>query len=166
MLSAAVTTIREGMRERALFSYLRNYASACYGGAPASVEPSKDAHTVDLTAKTLDHYRLHAEICRVLADPKRLMVLDTLRAGECSVGELAAAIGTTLPNASQHLAVLRTAGLVRGVRSGTTVTYRLAEPAIIDACDTVHGIVTRRLAEATHPATEHADAAAILATLA
>jgi ArsR family transcriptional regulator len=124
---------------------------------------SRDARIVDLTAQTLEHYRLHAEICRVLADPKRLMVLDTLRDGERSVGELAAAIGTTLPNASQHLAVLRTAGLVRGVRSGTTVTYRLAEPAIVDACDIVHAIVTRRLAVAAQRASDRAAEAAILA---
>jgi ArsR family transcriptional regulator len=95
----------------------------------------------------LERYRLHAEICKVLTDPKRLMLLDTLRGGERSVGELAGAIGVTLPNASQHLAVLRAAGLVDGRRAGTTVFYRLAEPAITDACDIIHGIVTRRLGD-------------------
>ena len=62
---------------------------------------------MDLSHDTLERYRLHAEICKVLTDPKRLMLLDTLRGGEQSVGELAAAIGVALPNASQHLAVLR-----------------------------------------------------------
>lgn len=93
----------------------------------------------------LERYRLHADICKVLTDPKRLMLLDALRGGERSVGELAARLGTTLPNASQHLAVLRGAGLVAGRRTGTTVRYRLAEPAIIDACDVIHAIVERRL---------------------
>lgn len=91
-----------------------------------------------------DRFRLHAEICRALTDPKRLMVLDALRGGERSVGELAIAIGGTLPNASQHLAVLRAAGLVEGRRTGTTVHYRLAEPAIADACDIIGAIVERR----------------------
>lgn len=94
----------------------------------------------------LDRYRLHAELCKVLTDPKRLVLLDALRTGDRSVSELAAAIGSTLANTSQHLAVMRSAGLVEGTRDGTTVRYRLAEPAIIAACDIVSGIVGRRLA--------------------
>ena len=113
---------------------------------------TEDARNVDLTTDALEHYRLHAEICKVLTDPKRLMLLDTLRGGERSVGDLATAIGVALPNASQHLAVLRGAGLVEGQRSGTTVTYRLAEPTIVEACDIIHAIVARRLAQAARPA--------------
>ncbi len=106
---------------------------------------------MDLSHDALERYRLHAEICKVLTDPKRLMLLDTLRGGERSVGELAVAIGVTLPNASQHLAVLRSAGLVDGRRTGTTVNYRLAEPAITTACDIIHAIVMRRLGHAARP---------------
>jgi len=97
------------------------------------------------TEHAVDRYRLHAEICKVLTDPKRLMLLDALRHGERTVGELAAVAGMTLPNTSQHLAVMRGAGLVEGRREGTVVRYRLAEPAIIGACDIVGGIVDRRL---------------------
>lgn len=95
--------------------------------------------------RAVDRYRLHAELCKVLTDPKRLVLLDALRAGERSVGELAATIDATLANTSQHLAVMRAAGLVDGTRNGTTVRYHLAEPAIIAACDIVRGIVDRRL---------------------
>jgi len=95
----------------------------------------------------LDRFRLHADICKVLTDPKRLMLLNALRHGGRTVGELAETVGTSLPNASQHLAVLRSAGLVDGRREGASVRYRLAEPAILDACDIVDGIVERRLAE-------------------
>jgi ArsR family transcriptional regulator len=103
------------------------------------------------TEQTLEHYRLHAEVCRVLTDPKRLMLLAALRAGERSVSQLAVAIGLTLPNASQHLAVMRAAGLVEGRRIGTAVVYRLAEPAIGDACDIISTIVARRLDRAVLP---------------
>ena len=96
------------------------------------------------TERDLEHYRRHAEICKVLTDPKRLMLLDALRHGDRSVGELADAVGVALPNASQHLAVLRGAGLVEAHRSGTTVQYRLAEPAIVEACDVIDRIVRRR----------------------
>jgi ArsR family transcriptional regulator len=91
-----------------------------------------------------ERFRLHAELCKVLTDPKRLALLDALRTGERSVGELADAIGATLANTSQHLAVMRSAGLVESSRDGTTVRYRLAEPAITAACDIVGGIIARR----------------------
>jgi ArsR family transcriptional regulator, virulence genes transcriptional regulator len=97
------------------------------------------------TDRQIEHYRLHAELCKVLTDPKRLMILDALRHGDRSVTQLADAIGVALPNASQHLAVMRNAGLVESRRAGTTAIYRLAEPTIVDACDIVHGIVRRRV---------------------
>ena len=93
-----------------------------------------------------ERYRLHAEVGRVLTDPKRLMLLDVLREGEHSVGDLAEKLGCTLANASQHLAVLRSAGLVGTRRSGTTILYNLAEPELVEACDVIHRIVGRRLA--------------------
>lgn len=82
----------------------------------------------------------------MLTDPKRLMILDVLREGEHSVGDLAEELGCNLANASQHLAVLRTAGLVDTRRSGTTILYTLAEPELVEACDVIHRIVGRRLA--------------------
>jgi ArsR family transcriptional regulator len=94
-----------------------------------------------------DAFRLHAELCKVLTDPKRLMVLQALRAGERSVGELADVVGMSLPNASQHLSVMRHAGLVATRREGTTVFYSLAEPRIAQACDIVHQIVLDRMPE-------------------
>lgn len=91
-------------------------------------------------------YRLHAELCKVLTDPKRLMLIDVLRSGERSVGDLAGEVAMSLPNASQHLAVLRHAGLVSVRRQGTTVFYRLSELRIAEACDIIHAIVAERLA--------------------
>lgn len=108
----------------------------------------------DRAERDLERYRLHAEVCKVLTDPKRLKLIDALRAGERSVGELAGDIGSSLPNASQHLAVLRNAGLVDTRRTGTSILYRLAEPSIVEACDIVHRIVGRRMAM-RDPVREH-----------
>lgn len=105
------------------------------------------------TAPTrIELYELHAAICKVLTDPKRLMLLEALRAGERSVGELAGELGVSLPNVSQHLAVLRAAGLVESRRTGQTVRYWLAEPSIVGACDIVGDIVARRQAGRDLPA--------------
>jgi ArsR family transcriptional regulator, virulence genes transcriptional regulator len=90
-------------------------------------------------------FRIHAELCKSLTDPKRLMILQALRAGERSVGDLADTLGMTLANASQHLSVMRHAEMVATRRDGTTVFYSLAEPRIVEACDIVHQIVLDRM---------------------
>jgi ArsR family transcriptional regulator len=74
-----------------------------------------------------------AEIARALADPKRLCVVEQLSAGERSVSDLSRCIGCQVPNMSQHLAVLRTAGIVASRREGSTVFYRLTNPTVLDA---------------------------------
>lgn len=99
-----------------------------------------------LDERERDAYRFHAELCKTLTDPKRLMIMQALRDGsERSVGQLAEVVGMTLPNASQHLAVLRHAGLVSRRRQATTVYYSLTEPRIAEACEIVHQIVVDRL---------------------
>lgn len=106
--------------------------------ARSSGTPSKDARDGDAA------FRAHAELLRVLGDPKRLRLVDSLRSGERCVGELAVLLGVAMPNASQHLALLRAAGLVGSRREGATVYYRLVEPRIAEACDVVHEIVADR----------------------
>jgi DNA-binding transcriptional ArsR family regulator len=80
----------------------------------------------------LDRQR-YAAIGRALADPTRLCVLETLAAGERSVSELSRDAGCQVPNMSQHLAVLRNAGLVQARREGSTIYYRLADAKVLEA---------------------------------
>jgi len=77
--------------------------------------------------------RRYAAVGRALADPKRLCVLESLASGELSVGDLSSLVGCQIPNMSQHLSVLRTAGLVTTRRDGSTVFYRLADPRVLEA---------------------------------
>ena len=74
-----------------------------------------------------------ANIARALADPKRLCVVERLAAGECSVSDLSREVGCQVPNMSQHLSVLRSAGLVVSRREGSTVFYRLADTRVLEA---------------------------------
>ena len=74
-----------------------------------------------------------ASIARALADPKRLCVLEQLAGGERSVSDLSRDVGCQVPNMSQHLSVLRTAGLVASRREGNTVFYRLVDDRVLDA---------------------------------
>jgi DNA-binding transcriptional ArsR family regulator len=75
----------------------------------------------------------YAAVGRALSDPKRLCVLESLASGELSVGDLSSLVGCQVPNMSQHLAVLRSAGLVATRREGSTVFYRLADPRVLEA---------------------------------
>ena len=75
----------------------------------------------------------YAAVARALSDPKRLCVLESLASGELSVGDLSSLVGCQVPNMSQHLAVLRTAGLVTTRREGSTVFYRLANQRVLEA---------------------------------
>ncbi len=74
-----------------------------------------------------------ATIARALADPKRLCVVERLAGGERSVSDLSRDIGCQVPNMSQHLSVLRSAGLVVSRREGSTVFYRLADARVLEA---------------------------------
>ncbi|MEO5985643.1 MAG: metalloregulator ArsR/SmtB family transcription factor [Candidatus Limnocylindria bacterium] len=74
-----------------------------------------------------------ALIARAMADPKRLCVLEQLAGGERSVSELSHNVGCQVPNMSQHLSVLRAAGLVASRREGNTVFYRLVDDRVLDA---------------------------------
>jgi len=77
--------------------------------------------------------RRTAVVGRALADPKRLCVLESLAAGELSVSDLSGRVGCQVPNMSQHLAVLRSAGLVESRREGSTIYYRLTDPKVLEA---------------------------------
>jgi DNA-binding transcriptional ArsR family regulator len=74
-----------------------------------------------------------AAIARALADPKRLCVVERLAEGERSVSDLSREVGCQVPNMSQHLAVLRSAGLVTSRRDGSTVFYRLVDDRVLQA---------------------------------
>ncbi len=74
-----------------------------------------------------------AAVAKALADPKRLWVVEQLADGERSVGDLSRCIGCQVPNMSQHLAVLRSAGIVETRREGSTVFYRLMDLTVLDA---------------------------------
>jgi DNA-binding transcriptional ArsR family regulator len=85
-----------------------------------------------LTTSDADRIRA-AAIARALADPKRLCVVERLAGGERSVSDLSRDVGCQVPNMSQHLSVLRSAGLVASRRDGSTVFYRLADDRVLEA---------------------------------
>ena len=86
-------------------------------------------------------FRLHAEYCKTLASPKRLMILAMLAVREMSVGEMAEVIGVPLANISQHLAVLKSRHIVKVRKQGQTVYYSLTDPRITEACVLIRSVL-------------------------
>jgi len=94
-----------------------------------------------LARHNLELYALKAELCKTFADPKRLIIIDELRQGETTVGELARILEFPQAVVSRHMAILRDKGVVQYRREGTSVYYSLSDPKIGDACNMVHQVL-------------------------
>ncbi len=81
---------------------------------------------------------------RLLGEPMRLRILDQLRSGERSVGDLARDLGATQQNVSKHLQTLHAAGAVERRKEGNTVFYAIGDPELMTMCDQVCASVERR----------------------
>lgn len=88
-------------------------------------------------------YEIKAKIIAVLANPRRLEIIDLLADKEMTVSELAEALGLAQAATSQHLAVMRKAGVVETRKDGNFVFYRLADPKIATAC----GVMSRAVVD-------------------
>ena len=92
-------------------------------------------------------FELHAEVCKTLANPWRLKLIELLRNGERPLKELVEETGIPLANVSQHLNLMKAAGVVEARREGSRSFYRLANPKILKAFDVMRDILRDRLAE-------------------
>lgn len=90
--------------------------------------------------------QLEANFCAALSDPNRLLILYSLNESPRNVTELANEVNLNQPTASRHLKILRDRGLVTTVRTGTTITYQLSDPRLIQALDIMRSIMRDRLA--------------------
>ncbi len=88
---------------------------------------------------------LVAQRFRVLGEPMRIRVLDQLRDGDATVGELQHALGATQQNVSKHLGILHAAGMVSRTKDGNYARYSISDPSVFELCDQVCGGVRRQL---------------------
>jgi len=84
---------------------------------------------------------------RLLGEPMRIRILDSLRSEVASVGELADGLETTQQNVSKHLAILHRAGIVGREKDGNRVLYSISDPAVFELCEHVCGGLRRRIEE-------------------
>ena len=92
-----------------------------------------------------DLVELIARRFRVLGEPMRIRLLDHLREGEATVGELSEALEASQQNISKHLAVLTDAGVLGRRKEGTHVYYRIADEGVFTLCEDVCGSLQEQL---------------------
>jgi len=98
------------------------------------------------TAKE-EFYELHAHLCKALAHPTRLLIIDELRDEPRSVGDLVERLGLRQSNLSQHLGILRDQRLVTARRDGQTVYYSLRDRRVTQAFDLLREVLRQVLME-------------------
>ena len=83
-------------------------------------------------------YKRNAEIYKLLANPQRLEILNLLKLQPLSVEEIIKVVEARKANVSQHLSILRHAQVVIAERDGQNVTYRIADPRIVEPCQILY----------------------------
>jgi len=103
----------------------------------------------------MDAYDIQSDLLKALSHPTRLAILDILRDGEQCVCHMEATLQLRQAYISQHLMVLKQAGLVDSRRDGLNLYYRAVKPEIyrvLDSLSSVAGVSTKR------PLHKHANA--------
>jgi DNA-binding transcriptional ArsR family regulator len=90
-------------------------------------------------------FEMQCQICKAMAHPARLEIVELLYRQEMSAAALLQALGTSKANLSKHMALLMQAGIVDATRDGRQVSYRLSHPQIHEACVIMRSILYQRL---------------------
>jgi len=91
-----------------------------------------------------DRFKTQARVLKALANETRLLIVDRLNRGECTVTQLVDLVGLDQSTVSKHLAVLRTNGIVEDERRGNTVVYRLLTPCVVNFLDCATQVLEER----------------------
>ena len=92
-------------------------------------------------------YELQADVCKIFANAKRLEIINILKDGETSANALIEKTGLSKANLSQHMAVLKSTGVIVTRRDGVNVYYHIANPKIIQACNLMREVLAEQIQE-------------------
>lgn len=86
-------------------------------------------------------YEYHANVCKVLANSKRLQILNFLRNNELTVTDLVNYMGIPKANISQHLTIMKDTGILDSRRAGKNVFYKISNKKVIKAFDLMREVL-------------------------
>lgn len=90
-------------------------------------------------------FQMQCDICKALANPLRMAIVDSLDNREMAAADLIAELGISKVNLSKHMALLIHGGIVESRRNGRQIFYRLIDPEIRKACAIMSSVLYRRL---------------------
>jgi DNA-binding transcriptional ArsR family regulator len=96
-------------------------------------------------------YERQARICKAFAHPGRLQILDLLGQGERGVSELQEALGVSKTRMSQHVSILKSAGVLATRREGKQIYCSLAMPEVKQACQLIRKVLQAQIAASHRP---------------
>ncbi len=100
---------------------------------------------LDDEERTIFEYQ--ADVCKTLANPKRLEIIHALKGGEKSVSELVEILQIPKANVSQHLSVMRNKGVLKSRKNGVNVYYSISSPKVIKACILMREVLADQMQE-------------------
>lgn len=100
-------------------------------------------------------YKLHADFCKFMGDPKRIEIIFMLGDGEKRVEDIAKEMKVKMPNVSQHLAMMRDRNIVKARREGVKLFYSLSNQKILKACIIMRDLMIRQMEQKTNPITKN-----------
>ena len=80
----------------------------------------------------LKKYEIKAEKLKVISHPQRLCIVKGLIGNHCNVSKIQECLGLPQSTVSQHIAKLRTAGIIEGKRNGLEICYKVVDDEIVD----------------------------------
>lgn len=92
-------------------------------------------------------FEFQAEVCKTLANPKRLEIIHALKGGEKSVSELVEILEIPKANVSQHLSVMRNKGVLNSRKNGVNVFYSISNPKVVKACILMREVLAEQMHE-------------------
>ncbi len=94
-------------------------------------------------------YEMHAGICAVLGNAKRIQIIDVLQEGEKSAGTLSHEMEISKANLSQHLNIMKSKGILLNRREGVSIYYRISNPKIVTACRLMREVLMEQIQDIT-----------------
>ncbi len=92
-------------------------------------------------------FDLQADLCKTMSNATRLKILHCLRQAPRCVGDIAQMTGLAQPTVSQHLAILRSRGIVAAQRANGEAVYQIADPKIGRVCDLMREVLAEQMAQ-------------------
>ncbi|MEK6584582.1 MAG: metalloregulator ArsR/SmtB family transcription factor [Nitrospirota bacterium] len=92
-------------------------------------------------------YEMHASICQIMANAKRLEIISILGNRELIVGDIAEKMEIRMSNLSQHLSIMKAKGILKSRRDGVNIHYRIANPKVVQACKLMREVMMEQMRE-------------------